>query len=295
MDVSVIIVNYNTRLLTIDSIRSVTNYVKNVSYEIILVDNASSDGSITAIQQEFPLVKIIANQENIGFGRANNKGISIAQGEFVFLLNSDAFLTSDALSDFCAFMRKAENKKVAVCGADLHTGGSEKTISYGNFPSLLDSFSTIGFYILYHKFYFKYIASGVVNTDNSIRQVDYINGSNMFIRKSVLNEVGAFDEDFFLYFEETELSYRIKKNGYVSYILPYIKIIHLAGGSQKSKDFNYNQHYHFSRGRNLYFEKCHGKTYAFLVKICNVFWEITMAVSGRRKGNIFKKISGVFS
>ena len=114
MDVSVIIVNYNTKELTIESIRSVLKHVTGIKYEIILVDNASQDGSVTAIKQEFPSVKIIVNTENIGFGRANNKGINIALGEFVFLLNSDAFLTSDALSDFSSFMRLPENQSVAI-------------------------------------------------------------------------------------------------------------------------------------------------------------------------------------
>jgi GT2 family glycosyltransferase len=292
MDVSVIIVNYNTYKLTIQSIQSVYQYTSGVEFEIILIDNASSDDSVALIRQEFPSLNIIANEINIGFGRANNEGIKVAKGEFVFLLNSDAFLTSNALLDFVNYMRQKGNQKVAICGGELFTGREDTTVSYGNLPTLLDAFSSIGFFKLYKSYHYKYVASGVVNTDDTIREVGYICGADMFIRKSILNEIGIFDSEFFLYFEETELSFRVKKSGFRSVILPFIKIIHLTNASQKVKNsFNYVNFFHYCRGRNLYFTKCHGFFYSIAVRMCYAVTEINLSVLGKRRGSIFKKLN----
>ncbi|MCE7041278.1 glycosyltransferase family 2 protein [Dyadobacter sp. CY312] len=296
MDVSIIIVNYNTKALTLASIESVYKHTEDVTFEIILVDNASQEEIYSDVANFFPLVKIILNSENVGFGRANNLGILMAQGEFIFLLNSDAFLTSNALKHFKNFMKDPANNNVAICGGELHTGGKDNTVSYGNFPTLSDAFSSIGFYKLYKSYHAKHIASGVVNINPSIREVDYICGANMFIRKSILNIVGYFDADFFLYFEETELSYRIRKNGYVSKIVPTVKIIHLSGASQNNKsNFNYSSFSHFCRGRSLYFQKCHGSLYSFAVNVCYALTEINLSLLGKKKGNIIKKIKIIFS
>lgn len=292
MDVSVIIVNYNTCELTKESIQSVYQFTSGLNYEIILVDNASIDNSIQEISSNFPDVKIVASTVNLGFGRANNEGIKIAQGEFVFLLNSDAFLTSNALLEFTNFMRKTENANVGICGGELFTGRADTTVSYGNLPSLLDAFSSIGFFLLYRKYHGKYVASGIVNTDHTVREVGYISGADMFIRKSVLAQFGAFDSDFFLYFEETELSFRMTQNNFVSVIIPSVKIIHLSSGSQEiKKSFNYHNFFHYCRGRNLYFQKCHGFIYSILVRICYAIAEINLTIVGKRKGNIFKKLN----
>lgn len=294
MDVSVIIINYNTKDLTLASIESVFKYTKNVTFEIILVDNASSEEIYPEVSRLYPTVKTVLNKENIGFGKANNKGIEIASGEFVFLLNSDAFLTSNALEFFVEFMRKPENQNVAVCGGELYTGRKDTTVSYGNFPSLFDAFSSIGFFLLYRKFHYKYVASGIVNSDPTTRAVDYINGAAMFIRKSVLDKVGIFDKDFFLYFEETELSYRIHKAGYQSMIIPEVRMIHLGSASQKPKaNFNYVNFFHYCRGRNLYFTKCNGVIYSVLTRLCYALTEINLTVTGKRKGSIFKKLRSI--
>lgn len=292
MDVSIIIVNYNTCQLTIQSIQSVYQFTSGLNFEVIVVDNASSDDSVQYIKNAFPEIKIIQNEKNIGFGRANNEGLKIAKGEFVFLLNSDAFLTSNALLYFLEFMKEKAHEKIAVCGGELSTGRTDPTVSYGHLPSLLDAFSSIGFFTLYKNYHHDHIASGVVNTNPAVHEVGYVNGADMFIRKKHLDDVGFFDSDFFLYFEETELSYRLKKRGYTSVIIPMIKIIHLTNGSQKpNASFNYKHLFHFCQGRNLYFVKCHGLFYSILVRICYALAEVNLSIVGKRKGNIFKKLS----
>ena len=290
MDVSIIIVNYNTASLTKQSIQSVISHTIGIKYEIIVVDNASDDRSIEAIIYQFENVKLILNQNNEGFGRANNKGIKIAKGEFIFLLNSDAFLISNAIQYFLDFMRAVSNQQYAVCGGELVTGDSRKTVSFGNFPSLISLLSMFGPYIFFKKEYKRKYLLGVVNYNNEIKEVDFISGAAMFIRKSVIDAVGVFDNDFFLYFEETELSFRIKKAGFKSVILPEVKIIHLEGGSQVSDKFNYFRYENFAAGRQLFYKKCHGTWYARLAKSLYFLHTFLLSILRLEDGNIFRKL-----
>jgi len=291
MDVSVIVVNYNTTQLTCQAIASVITYSQNVNYEIIVVDNASADRSIEFIQEQFPAVQLILNTANRGFGAANNQGMAIAKGAFYFLLNSDAYLCDNALLSFLHFMQTAGNEQYGVGGAELSTGEARETVSFGNFPSLLELFSSFGFYIFYKSYYKKHLNLGVVNDDKKVKDVDFISGAAMFIRRSVLEKTGQFDEDFFLYFEETELSYRIKKAGYKSIILPYIKIIHLEGSSQISTGFNYNRYAHFAISRNLFYKKAYGKVYAAFAKFLYFVHVAIFSPLRREKGRLLKKLN----
>ncbi|MDN5284318.1 MAG: hypothetical protein JWR38_592 [Mucilaginibacter sp.] len=268
LNVSIIIVNYNTTDLTIKCIESIKRFTVKNSYEVILIDNASQDRSILKVPEIFPEIKFIANDTNVGFGRANNIGIKMALGKYVFLLNTDAFLLSDAIFSFWTFMEGKENANIACCGGALVDENKETVVSYGNFPSVLEAFSSIGFFVLYKKYYKRHIHSGVLNYSEEAREVDFICGADMFIRRSVLDKVGLFDPDFFLYFEETELSFRIFKAGYKSFIIPNVNIIHLGGGSQKDNGgINLKQVELFSKSRNIYFEKCYGKKTVMPVKI----------------------------
>lgn len=290
MDVSIIIINYNTTLLTTQSIQSVIEHTKGIAYEIIVVDNASDDRTIEDIVHQFKDIKLILNQNNEGFGRANNIGIAVASGEFVFLLNSDAFLISNAPEYFLKFMNDAANQRYGVCGGELITGDSRETISFGNFPSLFGLFSMFGLYVFFRKAYKEKYLLGVVNYDNEIKDVDIISGAAMFIRKSTLDAVGLFDKDFFLYFEETELSFRMKKKGFKSVILPEVKIIHLEGGSQASENFNYFRYENFAIGRQLFYKKCYGIWYATFAKSLHFLHALLLSLFKLEDGDIFKKL-----
>lgn len=266
MDVSIIIINYNTTEMTRQCLQSVIDHTKQNSYELIIVDNASSDRSIENLQSEFEQATFIFNEQNEGFGRANNKGISIARGKYLFLLNSDTWLLNDSVSIFWEFMEGSMGQNAGCCGADLLKPNGEKQVSYGNFPSLAEAFSVLGFYHLYKSYFRQHISSGVVNTDDQVKAVDYICGADMFIRKSVLDQTGAFDPDFFLYFEETELSYRIKKAGFKSFLLPLARIVHLEGASQTNQ-LNFDKIKIYTRSRSLYFRKCYGRFHEFSMNV----------------------------
>ncbi|WP_169630268.1 glycosyltransferase family 2 protein [Flavobacterium humi] len=288
MDVSVIIVSYNTCDLTLRSIESVYQFTKDVAFEIIVVDNDSKDQTVSKVKEQFPDVILIESKTNEGFGRANNRGAAIAKGEFVLLLNSDAFLTSNALWEFCQYMRK--HVQVGVVGGELSTGRDFETVSYGNLPSLLEYFSYLGFKRLYKSYFDTKLASGIVNKTPEEKEVGYVNGADMFIRKSVFDRVGGFDKDFFLYFEETELSYRIKKAGYSSRIIPWVTIIHLVSFyREKDADFNFNKHRIYSQSRFMYFKKCNGLITAYLVNCIMAFIYLLQGITHKNKRNAVKK------
>lgn len=283
MDVSFIIVNYNTTALTHQCIRSIQEWTKQQAYEIIVVDNASPDQSIAGLSEVFPEVKLILNTENAGFGRANNLGIQQSKGKYVFLINSDTYLLNDVVAVFYAYMEQSEHQRVACCGGELFYPDGTKQMCFGNFPSLSEAFSLYGFSTLYKTYFTRHISSGVVNYSDEIKEVDYITGADLFIRKAVLDEVGLFDPEFFMYFEETELAFRIKKAGYRSVLIPAAKIIHIDGGSQESGSyFNFNKIKIYEKSRNIFFRKSYGKVYAILIKMCYVLRNIILFVVKRQ-------------
>lgn len=290
MDVSIIIVNYNTTALIKQCINSIVKYCTKVAYEIIVIDNASSDRSIEEITELWPEITLILSKNNSGFGSANNMGIKIAKGKFYMLLNSDTYLVADILTPFLEFMKDPQNNDVAVCGAELSTGTEKATVSFGNFPSITDAILSLGGYLLIKSYYKKHINLGVVNYDSNVKVVDFISGAAMFIRKAVIDLVGPFDEDFFLYFEETELSFRIRQAGYKSVILPYVKIIHLEGQSQVMADFNYSKYRNFAVSRNLYYVKAHGKLYALTAKLFHLAHALIFTLLRKEGGNLFRKL-----
>ncbi|CAK7025164.1 glycosyltransferase family 2 protein [Fusobacterium varium] len=254
MDVSVIIINYNTLQLTENTINSVIEKTKDIKYEIILVDNASIDGSIEYFEEKYKnKIIFLKNRENLGFGRANNRGIEIAKGKYIFLLNSDTLLINNAIKILFNYMEL--NSKVGVCGGNLYNENflpewsyCEKMMGYNS--EYLDHIINI-FRIRILKiknFYF--------NTKNKPKQVEIIIGADMFIRKEILKKVGKFDEDFFMYHEESELCFRVLKNGYDIYSVPEARIIHLGGKSNKFK----KEQFKMERfGKYMFFYKTKGK------------------------------------
>lgn len=265
MDVTVIIVNYNTVALSVECIQSVYQHTHKNTFEIIVIDNASADQSLREIAQLYPNIRFIFNEQNLGFGPANNQGISIANGKYIFLLNSDTLLTSDAISAFFDYMEMPSRHKVACCGGDLIKPDGSRQISFGNFPTIVEAISALGFCLFYKRYFDRDISSGVFNYSDQIKKVDYICGADMFIRTQVLKTIGAFDEDFFLYFEDTELSFRMVEAGYDLMLIPEVKIIHFESASTDKNGFNYEKLIFYAKSRKLFFNKCYGKLSAVMV------------------------------
>jgi len=275
MQVSIILVSYNTKDLTRNCINSIYEKTKNLDFEIYVVDNNSHDGSAEMIENEFPNVKLIKNTENKGFGAANNIAIKQCCGKYVFLLNTDTLLVNNAINIFYDFMEKPENQAVGCCGGNLYDEEMKRGNSFGFFPNLLYLFLIVFFLRnIFSKLFKNYYDNRVTyHSKDEIKQItsfDYISGADLFIRKSVLNEIGLFDEDFFMYFEETELCFRIKKKNYKIIALPDSVIMHFECKSFDSNS-NLKRLKIFKESEYKFFKKCNGLLSAKTAKILYFF------------------------
>jgi GT2 family glycosyltransferase len=226
MDVSIIIVNYNTLDTTRQCVESVFRHTSEIDFEVILVDNASVDGSKNHFENDSRLI-FIESGENLGFGKANNLGFTKAKGKYIFLLNSDTILFNNAVKElFCAHERMPE--KVACLGAVLRAAdGITENNSYGVFPSLSNTvYNLLAMYL-----HCGIKRKTLVNHDASEFRVDYIIGADLFIRRSVIEQLGLFDPDFFMFFEESEMQLRYSRSGYEARIIRAPSIIHLECAS----------------------------------------------------------------
>jgi GT2 family glycosyltransferase len=227
MDVSIIIVNYNTVNLVIDAVHSIVRKTQDVKYEIIVVDNNSSDNSKTTLNDRFgDTINYIQLPENIGFGRANNEGAKTAKGRHLFFLNPDTELLNNAVKILSDFLDRNEN--VAVCGGNLFDGEHKPAQSYGKiFPSAFRDLNTMlgDFFLkmIYGKNY-------EFNHTKKPTKTAYITGADLMIKKDVFEDLSGFDADFFMYYEETELCYRVHQK-YLIANTPDAKIRHLEGKS----------------------------------------------------------------
>lgn len=246
MDVSIIIVSYNTCSLLCDCIASVKTLTRGCSYEIIVVDNASCDGSVEKVQSMFPDVKLIASDVNLGFGRANNLGARYSCGDYLFLLNSDTVLLSDTVTLLHKYMTC--NKDVYAAGCSLvKDDGYTPNISFGSFPSAMMEIRYLCSK-LFHK------PLGVVGMADPF-DVDFVSGADLMIPRAVFERFGGFDENFFLYYEETDLQKRFSYEKGRRVIVPNGKIVHLEGGSFKSNGLSFSRFINAQHSYNLYVRK----------------------------------------
>ncbi|MBE0649546.1 MAG: glycosyltransferase family 2 protein [Bacteroidales bacterium] len=265
--ISIIIVNYNSHQVLGPCLDSIYKHVSGVSYEIIVVDNASEAGSVALLQQKYPEVKFILNKENPGFGAANNIGAQEAQGDYLFFLNPDTLLLDNAVFQFFDFLEN-QKREVVSCGGNLVRSEGVATTAYGNFPSVLQEFGDMGFRRFFPKYYDKYLKIGKkVEEQVEPFRVPYLVGADIFIRKEAFLEAGGFDDVFFLYYEETDLFYRLHQKGYASYILPKVKIVHLEGPSlMRDGRLDMSKWMVWEKSKYHYFRKNKGFLTVLLVK-----------------------------
>lgn len=226
MDVSVIIVNYNTRKLTGECIDSIFEKTSGITFEVIVVDNASQDDSIEIFRKD-PRIIFIENTENQGFEKANNLGIKYATGRNILFLNSDTLLINNALKILSDYLDN--NSDVGACGGNLYGEDRKPIVSFEqNRPSIygyIDNIFLNGISRLRFGHSIKF------NYGNKPLQVSYITGADLIIPRKILEKVGGFDPTFFMYYEEIELCCRIVKAGYKIMSVPTAKIVHLVGRS----------------------------------------------------------------
>ena len=235
IDVSIIFVSYNTKELTLAAIDSVYTQTQNLSYEIFVVDNNSQDNSAQAISEKYPNIKVIKNEKNLGFGAANNIAIKQAQGKYVFFLNTDTLLLNNAIKILFDFLEKPENQKIGCCGGNLYDINGNKNASYGTFMTPIAKFvKTFKLRYFFPEVHEK-MHSDKTNKFDETKQVEFIWGADLLIRKELLDKYGAFDEKFFLYYEEVELQKRLLNAGYSAFIVPEAKIMHIECASSKKR------------------------------------------------------------
>lgn len=263
MDVSIIIVNFNTTNLLSNCIKTIYEKTAGLVYEVIVVDNNSSDRSYDEIKYLYSNVKIVENSENYGFGVANNIGISVASGKYVFLLNSDTLLLNNAVKIFFDFLESKKNENIAICGGSLFKSDLTHQVSYGNFPSFTQVIFNFGFDRIFYRYYQKKFSTACINLSSRPFQVDYISGANLFIRKSFLKTNQVFNDNFFMYFEETEFQYRLTSSTNSKiYMVPNAEIIHFGGGSFNKLKLNY-----FEASQIKFFELRYNKITSKFIKL----------------------------
>ena len=236
---SVVIVNYNVKHFIEQCLFSVLKASENINCEIFVVDNNSVDGSVTLIKDKFPQINLIVNKTNTGFSVANNQAIKLAKGEYVLLLNPDTVVQEDTFTKSIAFMDA--HPEAGGLGVKMLDGqGNFAPESKRGLPT-----PSVAFYKMFgfSRFFPKSKKFGKYHLsflpENQINEIDVISGAFMLMRKSVLDTIGLLDETFFMYGEDIDLSYRIKKAGYKNYYFPQTQIIHYKGESTKRSSLNY--------------------------------------------------------
>lgn len=259
-------VNYHTFHLLRDSIQSLEKHCTTVPFEIIIVDNASGEKEKNMIEEwlaQKPLknVTLIFSESNAGFSTGNNLAAKKARGKYLFFLNPDTLLLNDAISLFYDHLERSEPNVVA-CGGNLLKADHSPNASYGNFPGILLEMCNVGLGLsfLLNGYYKKHIAIGCTKSSERIMDVPYIVGADIFIRSEAFNAAGRFDENYFMYYEETDLFFRLKRLKYRSCILPMARIVHLEGGAvgkSSAKNFNYLRFEMILKSKLYYYRKWH--------------------------------------
>jgi N-acetylglucosaminyl-diphospho-decaprenol L-rhamnosyltransferase len=259
-DLSVVIVNWNVRDLLRRCLHSVAESSKaetpkRLSVQVIVVDNGSSDGSVPMLRGEFPQIKLIANEANLGFTRANNQGLSISDGRYALLLNPDTEVLDRALGEMVAYMDL--HPAVGALGPQLIYADGRVQSSRRRFPGLDTAFLEGTF--LQQSFPRSRILSRYYVLDrpeNETQEVDWLVGACLLMRREALDQVGPLDERFFMYSEEMDWCYRAKGRGWNVVYLPAAQVIHHEGKS--SEQVLPVRHIQFQRSKVLFFKKHRG-------------------------------------
>lgn len=243
MDLSIIIVSFNTKDLLVSCIASVKKYTKGINYEIIVVDNGSSDDSVKASRDLG--VKVIENKKNLGFAAGNNIGVRASKGEYVLFLNTDTKVKDNVAGEMVDYMR--QNQKIGVATSALNNKDGSLQATGGYFPTLPRVFSWMTIQDLpfvdmiikpFHPYHSKSFFSKGDEFYKSKKELDWVTGAFLLTKKSIIEEVNGWDESYFMYVEEVDLCFRIKKLGYEVWYLPEWNITHFGGGSSKTSELS---------------------------------------------------------
>ncbi|UCB51854.1 MAG: glycosyltransferase family 2 protein [Candidatus Zixiibacteriota bacterium] len=255
IDLSIIIVNYNVRDLLRKCLKSIFSFQKDLSFEVMVIDNDSEDQSTRMLEEEFAGIALLENRRNLGFSTACNQGIERSRGRFVLLLNPDAEFTPGGVTEMVKFMDS--HSEVGICGPKMTDSRGRVHFSCRSFPSYLTAISS-GQSVLNRLFpqnplSRKYLQKDLSRTEKI--ETDWVSGSCLLAKREVFEKIGPLDTRFFMYVEDVDLCYRAKKAGYSVYCLPNVTVIHhIAESSRKRRMLMLVEHH-----RSMY--RFHGKHY----------------------------------
>jgi GT2 family glycosyltransferase len=257
VDLSIIIVNWNTKEYLLHCIDSILQKKGSISMEIIVIDNGSRDRSGEEVKRQFPGLRLIENGRNLGFARAVNQGLRVSSGRYLLLLNPDTQLREGAIEKLVSFMES--HAEAGVAGAQLLNGDGSKQNSIANFPSLTTELLNKN---LLRRLFPKKFPGKEKDYPEPI-EVDSVIGACMMVRRDVLDQVGLLDEDYFLFLEETDWCYRIKRTGWRIYHVPQAEVYHFQGKSAEA--VKKEARVEFYRSRYHFFKKNRGQLQWFFL------------------------------
>jgi GT2 family glycosyltransferase len=280
VDVSVVVVNFNTAHLLHRMFAALDAARGPLSLQVIVVDNASRDNSLQILKSLYPVAEILQNKTNVGFGRANNQGVELARGRYVLLLNTDAFVAPDTLTKTVAYMEA--NPACGVLGAKLvgEDGALQPSCRY--FPTPWNTFlMTTGFSRLFRG---TRLVDDLSWDHESVRDCDWVPGCYYLVRREVIDSVGLFDPRFFLYFEEVDHCRAVRNAGWKVTYFPHTQVVHLGGESAQSLAPIKNIGRQISalqiESQLLYFRKHHGIVGAISAVVLTMLADAIKALSG---------------
>lgn len=237
MDLSIVIISYNSKEFIKRCLNSLLNSGANLEIETIVVDNGSQDGSVELLRADFAQVKLIQNEKNLGYPKACNRGIKEAKGRYIFILNSDTELSNGSLHRMIEFMDG--NPRCGILGPKLLDEDGKIQLSCRSFPSYSTAFfnrySLLTKYFPRSKYADKYLMTN--SRHNAIQEVDWVSGAAMVFSRACLDRIGIFDENFFIYCEDVDICRRAKNNGWQVFYYPKLCFTHFIGGTLKRTSF----------------------------------------------------------
>ncbi|MCL5263746.1 MAG: glycosyltransferase family 2 protein [Chloroflexi bacterium] len=280
VDLSIIIVSYNVRDYLLSCLTSIHQHSEDFNFEVILVDNVSVDGTVEAVREFFPQVQIIVNTENVGFARANNQGLRACRGRYVLFLNPDTELCAGAVA---GLIHAADSRPDAAAFA-CRMLNSDGTLQYScfRFPNLM--MATFGLF-------------PIVSNDSVLKgryaahyfdrtfEPEHVLGACFMVRRQILEELGGMDENFYMYFEETDLCYRLKLSGHKIVYTPEFSVIH--HGQQSTSAVKQKMSIQFYRSQAYFYRKHYGpfeqmalKAVVVLGMLCRIVKDCTSFLGG---------------
>jgi O-antigen biosynthesis protein len=257
MDLTVIIVSYNVSSFLDQTLMTVEESAQGIEHEVFVVDNASADDSADMVRRKYPQVKLIENKDNLGFAKANNQALKLAKGRYILLLNPDTVLRADTIPAMIGFLDSHPEAGAAGCKV-INPDGSLQLACRRGFPSPgVAFFKMVGLSGLFPKSR-TFGAYNLTYLDpEAVAEVDAISGSFMMLRRETLDRAGYLDEDYFMYGEDLDICFRIKKDGWKIYYVPETEIIHFKGESTKSVP-SVKSILDFYTAMHIFVEKHHG-------------------------------------